>query len=143
MEQEHTPSVDENEIYRQHYTYFTNMTNLLFTMPIGLATIIGGAWALAGAFINDAPHFSFLLFLFAGISSLAFANVMYRFKTAYSAYIDNLNEMDGKYRVTIRHLNTPSTAKTVIILMLIFGGMSFVAAVYVFQSVELAYSPTT
>lgn len=132
MEREEGSAVDEAEIYRQHYAHFTSMTNLLFTMPIGLATVIGGAWALAGTFINTSPYFSLGLLLFAGVSSFAFANIVYRFKVAYSAFIDNLNKMDGRYRVTIRHLKTPSTATTVMVLMLVFGVLSFVAFGYTY-----------
>ncbi len=46
---------------------------------------------------------------FAACLAVVFILVMHRFRLAFNAYIDNINEMDGDHKISLKHSKAPST----------------------------------
>ncbi len=93
--------VSVDEIYRQQYAHFSRMNDLFYKLPIGFSTIIGGLWFFSASMIEKDKFISSIVFAFAVLCCLAFFLVKGRFGAAFNGYIDNLNTLDGDYKVSI------------------------------------------
>lgn len=117
-------------IYQAQTSHVTNMTDRLFSMPVSFATVVGGAWVLAGTFAKESPEIAGLLFFFSFLCACAFSNVVFRFGKAYKCYLDNLNKIEGEWKVTIKEVKGPSTVNTIISLLIAAGIVSLGVSVY-------------
>jgi hypothetical protein len=107
-------SISDSEIYREQYAHFRSMNEILYKIPPLFTAVIGGLWYFAVIELDKAHWISAAIFLFAAIASVAFVNVMQRFRMAFKAYINNLNKFDGHWKVSISSsTGLPSTAVTI------------------------------
>jgi hypothetical protein len=122
-------SVSVDEIYRQQYAHFSKMNDLFYKLPIGFSTIIGGLWFFGANMIEKDKFIASVVFAFAGLCCLAFFLMMERFGAAFNGYIDNLNNLDGEYKVTIKKARWRSSKKVIMALLvcaLLLSAASFV-----------------
>jgi len=125
------PQVSVDEIYRQQYSHFSKMNDLFYKLPIGFSTIIGGLWFFGADMMAKDQFISSIVFLFAALCCTAFLLMMDRFGAAFNAYIDNLNILDGKYKVSIKKARWRSSKKVIMTLLLCALLLSSAAFVYV------------
>jgi hypothetical protein len=118
------------EIYQQQYAHFGRMNDTLYKMPPIFSAIIGGLWYFAAGQIKVDRVIAAAVFVFAGVSCICFVIALQRFRLAFSAYLDNLNKMDGAMKVTIRGSRLPSTLAVMTWLVSVAGLMSFAGAFY-------------
>lgn len=118
------------DIYQQQYAHFGRMNDTLYKMPPIFSAIIGGLWYFAAGQIKVDRIVASAVFIFAGVACVCFVIAIKRFRLAFSAYIDNLNKMDGAMKVTIRGSRWPSTLAAMTWLVEVAGVMSFAGAVY-------------
>lgn len=121
--------VSVDEIYRQQYAHFSRMNDLFYKLPIGFSTIIGGLWFFGASMIEKDKFISSVVFAFAALCCLAFLLMMERFGAAFNGYIDNLNILDGEYKVTIKKARWRSSKKVIMSLLFcafLLSGFSFV-----------------
>jgi len=109
--------VSVDEVYRQQYAHFSRMNDLFYKLPIGFSTIIGGLWFFGASMIGKDKFISSMVFAFAALCSLAFLLMMERFGAAFNGYIDNLNILDGDYKVTIKNARWRSSKKVIMFLL--------------------------
>lgn len=112
------PLVPVEEIYRQQFAHFTKMNDLFYKLPIGFATIIGGLWFFGAEVVSTNKMVAEIVFAFAAICCLAFLFIMERFGAAFNAYIDNLNHLEGRYHITIKHARWRSSKRVMMYLLL-------------------------
>ncbi|MDC6668579.1 hypothetical protein OEZ84_28000, partial [Leclercia adecarboxylata] len=105
------------EIYKEQYAHFRSMNDILYKIPPLFTAILGGLWYFAVLNLEKDKWISCAIFAFAAVASVCFVNVMQRFRMAFNSYIDNLNQMDGEMKVSIRPSHLPSTIVTVQILL--------------------------
>jgi len=122
--------ISKADIYKEQYSHFRSMNDILYKIPPIFTAIIGGLWYFAALNLDKDKWVACAVFAFAGISSVCFVNVMQRFRSAFSAYIDNLNKMDGDMKVTIRPSRTPSTIRTVQFLLWAAAAISLLGIFY-------------
>jgi hypothetical protein len=125
MVESSSPSVQE--IYREQYAHFRSMNETLYRLPPLFTVVIGGLWYFATTQRQHDQLTAVSVFLFAAVVCLSAVLIMQRFGIAFNSYIDNLNRLDGEYRVTIRSSRIPSTVKIIqglflIALLLSVGG---------------------
>jgi len=118
------------DIYQQQYAHFGRMNETLYKMPPIFSAIIGGLWYFAAGQIKIDRIISASVFVFAGVACVCFIVALQRFGLAFSAYIDNLNKMDGAMKVTIRESRWPSTLAVMTWLVGVAGIISFAGAYY-------------
>jgi uncharacterized membrane protein len=123
--------VSVDEIYRQQYGHFSRMNDLFYKLPIGFSTIIGGLWFFGAGMIEKDTFISAMVFAFAALCCVAFFLMMERFGAAFNAYIDNLNILDGKYKVTIKKARWRSSKRVVMSLLVCAFILSLSALIYV------------
>src|SRR5437870_1650113 len=116
------------DIYQQQYANFGRMNETLYKMPPIFSAIIGGLWYFAVGQIRIDHVIGSAVFIFAGAACVCFIIALQRFRLAFSAYIDNLNKMDGAMKVTIRDSQWPSTVAVMTWLVGVAGVMSFAGA---------------
>jgi len=93
------------------------MNDILYKIPPLFTAVLGGLWYFAATNLDKNKWIACVVFGFALIASVCFVNVMQRFRSAFNAYIDNLNIMDGDMKVTTKPSELPSTITTVQILL--------------------------
>jgi len=71
-------------------------------VPIGFSTIIGGLWCFGAGMIGKETFISAIVFGSATLCCVVFFLMMERFGAAFDGYIDNLNILDGQYKITIQ-----------------------------------------
>jgi hypothetical protein len=71
------------------------MNDILYKIPPLFTAVIGGLWYFAVQNLPNDKWIARLVFAFAAIASVCFANVMQRFRLAFNGYISNLNKMDS------------------------------------------------
>jgi hypothetical protein len=101
------------DIYREQYAHFRSMNDILYKIPPIMTTVIGGLWFFATTYVCKDKVISSAVFLFSGATCVCFILVLARFRRAFSAYIDNLNKLDGAFRVTLRNTRWPSTVSAI------------------------------
>lgn len=116
--------------YQQQYAHFGRMNDILYKLPPLFSTIIGGLWFFSVNYMDDKKFISMLVFLFAAMCCLCFLITMHRFRLAFNAYIDNINQMDGDMKVTLTKDRWPSTISALIWLLLVGFIISVSAAIY-------------
>jgi len=122
--------VTEKEIYEQQYEHFRSMNGLLYQMPVIFSTILGGLWYFAASYLGKDRLVSTGVFVFAAIAASCFTIALQRFRLAFNAYLDNLNKLDGKYKVTLKHSCLPSTLSAMVFLVIAAAAVSLAGAVY-------------
>lgn len=90
------------EIYKEQYAHFRSMNDILYKIPPLFTAILGGLWYFAVLNLEKDKWISSTIFAFAAVASVCFVNVMQRFRMAFNSYIDNLNQMDGDMKVSIK-----------------------------------------
>lgn len=146
MTDEPTPAINPpagvsiNEIYKEQYAHFRGMNDILYKIPPLFTAVIGGLWYFAVQSIATDKTVSAAVFAFTALASISFVIVMERFRAAFVAYIDNLNKMDGKMKVSIRSSCLPSTIKTIQFLLLLAGAISLAGVVLVAYRAGLTVS---
>lgn len=105
--------VSIEEKYRQQYAHFGRMNEILYRLPILFSTLIGGLWYFGFQAIEENKLVSTFVFFFTAILSVVFILMMHRFSLAFSAYINNLNLLDGEFSISIKHSSCPSSIKLV------------------------------
>lgn len=131
MNTETNSPIPIEEIYRQQYAHFSKMNELLYKLPIGFSTILGGLWFFGASMIGKDKLICACVFVFSAVCSLTFMAMMFRFRAALNGYLDNLNEMDGEHAVSINYLRFPSTIKSIIFLLCCASIISALATIYV------------
>lgn len=111
--QDEEGDVKLSDIYREQYAHFRSMNDILYKIPPLFTVALGGLWYFATSQMHADKLIAIVVFLFSGLLSLAFINIMGRFGKAFSGYLDNLNKLDGDYKVTIKPSAFPSTVKTI------------------------------
>jgi hypothetical protein len=101
------------DIYKEQYSHFRSMNDILYKIPPIFTAVLGGLWYFAVTILDKDKWISCVVFAFAMIASVCFVNVMHRFRAAFNPYIDNLNKMDGDMRVSVRPSSLPSTITTI------------------------------
>ncbi len=94
--------VDISEIHRQQYAHFGRMNDILYRLPVLFSTLIGGLWFFAFTQNERNILVSIVVLIFAAILCLVFYQVMERFRSAFNAYITNLNKLDGEFSVSLK-----------------------------------------
>lgn len=133
MEATRMAAVEEvkvTDIYREQYSHFRSMNDILYKIPPLFTLAIGGLWYFAVSQMPKDRIISVGVFVLAAILCLCFENIMWRFGAAFSAYIANLNRLDGNYAVTITGTRRPSTVKTVRYLLWLCALVSILGATY-------------
>lgn len=64
-------------------------------------SLIGALWYFAFTFLDESRFVSAVVTAFAAVLSVVFALVVERFRLAFNGYINNINKMDGRMKVTI------------------------------------------
>jgi hypothetical protein len=118
------------DIYREQYAHFRSMNDILYKMPPLFTAVIGGLWFFATLNLEKDKSVSCAVFMFAGIASVSFVNVMQRFRMAFNSYIENLNQLDGELKVTIKPSLLPSTIVTVQLLFWAAGLVLLLGTLY-------------
>jgi len=106
------------------------MNDILYKIPPLFTAVLGGLWYFAVTNLDKDKWIACVVFLFALIASVCFVNVMQRFRIAFNAYIDNLNEMDGDKKVSTKPSEFPSTISTVQFLLWAAAATSLAGALY-------------
>lgn len=117
------PEISKLDIYKEQYAHFRSMNDILYKIPPIFTAVIGGLWYFAVTNIGTDKWIAAGVFLFAAVSSVCFINVLHRFRLAFTGYLDNLNEMDGDMRVTIKS-RLPSTLDTIQFLLFVAAALS-------------------
>lgn len=118
------------EIYKEQYAHFRSMNDILYKIPPLFTAILGGLWYFAVLNLEKDKWISSTIFTFAAVASVCFVNVMQRFRMAFNSYIDNLNQMDGDMKVSIKPSRLPSTIVTVQILLWTAAAVSVLGVSY-------------
>lgn len=105
------------DIYKEQYAHFRSMNDILYKIPPLFTAVLGGLWYFAVINLEKDKWISCAIFVFAAIGSVCFVNVMQRFRIAFNSYINNLNEMDGDMKVSIKPSRLPSSIVTIQILL--------------------------
>ena len=121
------PPVSIEEIYRQQYSHFGRLTDILYKLPVVFSTVIGALWYFSFSFLGENKTVSGMVLILAAIISFAGVFIVQRFRLAYNSYIDNLNTLDGDYKVTIRDSNVPSVICIIQVLLMIASLMSLIS----------------
>lgn len=116
--------------YKEQYAHFRSMNDILYKIPPIFTAVIGGLWYFGSTNLESQKWVACAVFLFCTIASVCFINVMQRFKMAFSGYIDNLNEMDGPRKVSIKSSPLPSTVATIQFLLFAAAVTSLAGAIY-------------
>lgn len=124
--------VTRGEIYREQYAHFRSMNEILYKMPPLFTAVIGGLWFFAAENLQREPAISLLVFVFSALASVAFVNIVERFRLAFNGYIQNLNRMDGDWKVSIQGSCLPSTIRTIQCLLWFAALCSAFGAAYTF-----------
>ncbi|MDP3895670.1 MAG: hypothetical protein Q8Q62_03245 [Mesorhizobium sp.] len=119
-----------SDIYREQYAHFRSMNDILYKIPPLFTVALGGLWFFATTQMRTDKAIAIAVFIFSAILSLAFINIMGRFGRAFNGYLDNLNKLDGNYKVTIKPSKLPSTVKTIQYLLWVGAAVSLVGAGY-------------
>ncbi len=122
--------ISRSDIYREQYAHFRSMNDILYKIPPLFTAVLGGLWYFAVINLEKDKWISCAIFAFAAVASVCFVNVMQRFRMAFSSYIDNLNQMDGDMKVSIKSSRFPSTIATVQFLLCAAGLVSFFGLLY-------------
>ena len=122
--------ISKVDIHQQQYAHFGRLNDILYKIPPFLATIIGGLWFFAVSYKED-KAVSVVVFLFAAVCCACFSMVLINLRSAFNAYLDNINKMDGDMSVNLQNNCWPSTICCFVILLI--GGLiiSISAAFYV------------
>lgn len=120
------------DIYKEQYSHFRAMNDILYKIPPIFTAVLGGLWYFAVTTLDKDKWISCAVFAFAMVCSICFVNVIQRFQTAFSLYIDNLNKMDGDMKVSIRPSLLPSTTATIQFMLWVaalvsLGGLLYAA----------------
>ena len=118
------------DIYKEQYAHFRSMNDILYKIPPLFTLAIGGLWYFAVSQMEKDTTVSVAVFLFAALLCVCFVNIMGRFGAAFSAYISNLNRLDGAYAVSIKGPRRLSTVKTVQLLLWVSMVASVAGAAY-------------
>lgn len=105
------------DIYREQYAHFRSMNDILYKIPPLFTAILGGLWYFAVINLEKDKWIACAVFAFAAIGSVCFVNMMQRFRLAFNSYINNLNQMDGDMKVSIKPSRFPSTIATIQLLL--------------------------
>jgi len=116
------------DVYREQYAHFRSMNDILYKIPPLFTVALGGLWYFAASQLKTDRIIAAGIFIFCVILSLAFINIMDRFGRAFNGYLNNLNKLDGEYRVTLKPSRMPSTVKTIKLLLLASAVASLVGA---------------
>ncbi|MGR6467412.1 hypothetical protein [Rhizobium sp. PAMB 3182] len=116
------------DVYREQYAHFRSMNDILYKIPPLFTVALGGLWYFAASQLKTDRIIAAGIFIFCVILSLAFINIMDRFGRAFNGYLNNLNKLDGEYRVTLKPSRMPSTVKTIQLLLLASAVVSLVGA---------------
>ncbi|RWH61340.1 MAG: hypothetical protein EOQ83_21615 [Mesorhizobium sp.] len=138
--------ITKKDIYREQYAHVRSMNDILYKVAPLFSVAIGGLWYFAASQMRADKVIASGLFAFAALLAVCGVNVMERFGTAFNAYLDNLNEFDGDYRVTIKPSRRPSTVKTIQFLLIVAAVTSVIGAAYVFfasPTMPAATAPST
>ncbi|MER8852831.1 hypothetical protein NKH94_14665 [Mesorhizobium australicum] len=119
-----------SDIYREQYAHFRSMNDILYKIPPLFTVALGGLWYFATSQMRVDKAIAIGVFVFGAILSLAFINIIGRFGRAFNGYLDNLNKLDGDYKVTIKPSKLPSTVKTIQYLLWVGAAVSLVGAGY-------------
>lgn len=92
--------ISRADIYREQYAHFRSMIDILYKIPPLFTAVLGGLWYFAVLNLEKDKWIACAVFAFA--TSVCFVNVMQRFRIAFNSYIDNLNQMDGDMKVSIK-----------------------------------------
>jgi hypothetical protein len=122
--------VTTKDIYEQQYAHFRAMNDILYKIPPIFSTILGGLWYFAASYIGKDKIVACGVFGFAAVAAACFIIALQRFRLAFNGYIDNLNRLDGDYKVTLKASCWPSTISAIMILVLAALGVSIVGGVY-------------
>lgn len=119
------------DIYKEQYSHFRSMNDILYKIPPIFTAVLGGLWYFAITILEKDKWIACLVFAFALVASLCFINVMQRFRMAFNAYITNLNKMDKDMAVTTKPNSfPPSTISTVQIMLAAAALVSLAGAIY-------------
>lgn len=118
------------DIYREQYAHFRSMNDILYKIPPLFTAVLGGLWYFAVLNLQTDKWISCAVFAFAAIASICFVNVMQRFRMAFNSYLDNLNQMDGDLKVSIKPSSLPSTIVTVQVLLWAAAAVSMFGVFY-------------
>ncbi|MCW3061470.1 MAG: hypothetical protein JWQ02_3291 [Capsulimonas sp.] len=120
-----------SEIYKEQYAHFRGMNDILYKIPPLFTAVIGGLWYFAMQNISADKPVARSIFLFTALICLVFVHVMARFREAFSAYISNLNKMDGDLKVTIKSGHW-STITSIQFLLWMAATFSVLGSIYSF-----------
>ncbi len=118
------------DVYKEQYAHFRSMNDILYKIPPLFTATIGGLWFFAVSNVDKDKWIAVAIFGFTALISTAFINVMARFRLAFNAYINNLNQMDGDMKVSIQRSSLPSTILTVQIILFAAAFVSITGAIY-------------
>lgn len=116
------------DVYREQYAHFRSMNDILYKIPPLFTVALGGLWYFAASQLKTDRVVAAGIFIFCVILSLAFINIMDRFGRAFNGYLNNLNQLDGEYRVTLKPSRMPSTVKTIQLLLWVSAIVSVIGA---------------
>jgi hypothetical protein len=122
--------ITAKDIYEQQYAHFRGMNDILYKMPPIFSTILGGLWYFAASYVGKDKVIACGVFAFAAIASACFVVALQRFNLAFTGYLNNLNRLDGDYRVTLKNSSWPSTITAMTILVLAAFIVSVVGGFY-------------
>lgn len=141
QENSHNHSVAERvrltDIYREQYAHFRSMNDILYKIPPLFTVALGGLWYFAASQLKTDRVVAAGIFFFCVILSIAFINIMGRFGKAFNGYLDNLNKLDGDYRVTLKPSGLPSTVKTIQLLLWVSAIASIIGSVHAIMTPPL------
>ncbi|RWG16763.1 MAG: hypothetical protein EOQ55_20490 [Mesorhizobium sp.] len=131
------------DIYREQYAHFRSMNDILYKIPPLFTVALGGLWYFAVSQLKSDPVVAAVIFLFCVIMSIAFINIMGRFGRAFNGYLNNLNKLDGEFRVTLKPSSLPSTVKTIQLLLWVSAIVSIIGAGHAIRMQPLHSTPAS
>ncbi|PDS69872.1 hypothetical protein [Rhizobium phaseoli] len=120
-----------SDIYREQYAHVRSMNDILYKIPPLFTVALGGLWYFAATQFRTDRVIAAGIFLFCVILSISFVHIMERFGNAFNGYLDNLNKLDGEYKVSLKPSRLPSTVKTIQLLLYVSALISLIGAAYV------------
>ena len=120
------------EVHKQQYAHFGRLNDTLYKLPGIFAAVMGGLWYFAVGQVGKDRVIACAVFVFSAAVSCTCAVSAWRLRQAFNGYLDRLNSLDGRWRVSLQPTGklVPSTLRALTYLMCLAAALSLLGACY-------------